>query len=264
MSENVSSEELYTAAREFLRGQGDGCRVGIFDVLDHLDTSFNAEFPLFATVDDVVYLIEGLWRDPHVTRPANWSIDFAWNEEGDGRAGGLRNFPDTTHLPSAERLRAQLAWRRGEPMETPLEPPDGHTSTGNGAGRAGPASVDGERTVTVTLEDRSRHLLALMRNDDHELLQLMMAAVGNEDDRRRIRRVVERRDRRAIAATLVRLPESGDEAFATVINDANTYSDGRPVTSSVVIGEETLYVVNEPPNNGTDVGARTCTGGSDA
>lgn len=109
--------------------------------------------------------------------------------------------------------------------------------------------------MNTRLDDRNRHLLALMRDDDRELMSVISACIASEDTLRQIRGIIERRDRRAIVATLVRIPESGDEASATVIEDPNRYSNGQQVTSSVEMNEERLYVINEPPASGSGQGA---------
>lgn len=122
MTNEVSHEDLYVTARDYLRAEGDGCTVGINDVLEHLEMSFSDQSQMFQTAGVVLKLIEGLWREPHITRPSGWSIDFAWSEVGDGRPEGHRNYPDTDGLPVLGAMRAHVAWRRGE--EQSITAPD--------------------------------------------------------------------------------------------------------------------------------------------
>lgn len=101
--------------------------------------------------------------------------------------------------------------------------------------------------MSVRLDDRNRHLLALMQSDDRELQSLVVDAIADRFLRQRIQRIMERRDRRAIVATMVHIPASGDEDLASVIEDPSTYSDGRPVTTKVLDAECRRVVVNPPP-----------------
>lgn len=120
----VDSKDLYVAAKELLSAEGDGCVFGISEVLEHLEVLYGPRFPMKEEADDVLLLIEALWRDPNVVRPPGKSIEFAWSEQGDERAPGSRHYPNTKGPEPAEAMRRVLAWHReGAPASPPEHEP---------------------------------------------------------------------------------------------------------------------------------------------
>lgn len=96
--------QVVAAAREIIRGEGDGCVVSIGDLLDELSDKFGDRFPVSPDTYNVLNLIGTLWADPHVDQvPHTGWIEFAWNEKGrdptgqgfEGHAAGPVSGPAT-------------------------------------------------------------------------------------------------------------------------------------------------------------------------
>lgn len=74
-------DDLVAAAREVIRSEGDGCIVGIGQLLDELSDKFGDRFHVSPETHIVLDLIGHLWADPHVDQVPNtgW-IEFAWSD----------------------------------------------------------------------------------------------------------------------------------------------------------------------------------------
>lgn len=81
-NDHFCAPDLVAAARESIRGEGHGCVVSIYRLLDDLSEMFGDRFRVSPDVYKVLNLIETLWADPHVDQVPHGSIDFAWSEEG--------------------------------------------------------------------------------------------------------------------------------------------------------------------------------------
>lgn len=80
---SVAIEALVAVAREFIRSEGDGCDVGISQVLEELSHRFGDRFPKWPDAYTVLEVIEAMWADSHVDQvPAPETNEFAWNETG--------------------------------------------------------------------------------------------------------------------------------------------------------------------------------------
>lgn len=102
--------------------------------------------------------------------------------------------------------------------------------------------------MTPCLEDRQKQLYGLLRQDICEVRVLVNAAPIAQDVREKILVHLEDLKRRIFVATMVRLPASGDEDAASLIENPNTYSDGRPVTTRS-LGDNDRLIVNPPPSS---------------
>jgi hypothetical protein len=64
----LAPPDVVAAARDLIRGEGDGCVVSIWHLLDELSGKFGDRFHVSPDVYMVLDLIETLWADPHVNQ----------------------------------------------------------------------------------------------------------------------------------------------------------------------------------------------------
>ena len=74
--------DVLAAARELIRGEDDGCVVGISELLERLSEKFGDRFRVTPDMHKLLDLILTLWDDPHIDHPERGWIEFAWNERG--------------------------------------------------------------------------------------------------------------------------------------------------------------------------------------
>ena len=74
----------YDVARTFIRSEYDknGCVIGIWELLEHLDEVFGEQAGITSDVPTVLGLCVDLWEDPHIDQVPDGWIDFCWNEKG--------------------------------------------------------------------------------------------------------------------------------------------------------------------------------------
>ncbi len=77
---SVKNDDYFATARDFLRGQGNGCITSIWELLDELSDKLGDRFQVSPDTYKLLDLVETLWADPHVDQvPNTGAIEFAWN-----------------------------------------------------------------------------------------------------------------------------------------------------------------------------------------
>ncbi|MBY0288621.1 MAG: hypothetical protein K2X52_15965 [Mycobacteriaceae bacterium] len=102
--------------------------------------------------------------------------------------------------------------------------------------------------MTTCLEDRQKYLYGLGRQDIQQVQALLNAAPIAKEIRDGILDHLDDLRRRILVATMVRLPASGDEDAAEVIEKPNIYTDGRRVTTWS-LGDNDRLIVHPPPDS---------------
>lgn len=98
--EKVSMSDLIDAAREIVRGGGDGGIVSISEVLEGLEDKYGNQFRVSPDTYQVLGLITALWDDRHIDQvPGIWDVEFSWNEAGS----------NSNADPALERLMVRAA-----------------------------------------------------------------------------------------------------------------------------------------------------------
>ena len=88
--------EVVAAAREVIRGEGDGGVIFCDELLDELAGRFGDRFRVSPDMHKLLHLIEELWDYVRIRRPDTQSVAFAWDEafapaSGTGLKAALMN-----------------------------------------------------------------------------------------------------------------------------------------------------------------------------